>query len=193
VSEFTHSLDKFHLLFGLIIAFSWSVVAAVEAEAVGIFRGLLGYIWKQFHKEPPGLWLEYISSGQPWHNDEIILRCDGPGRAIDIRVDDFLAEDIVWHRRIAVPSLGAGDSVRVEAQVAYGRYEIGYMHRILRNNRQVELPVTFCDLHGTEYTRNFVLRQETNTSSAISVSLGKLSRRNRTLEKVKKLLHLHST
>lgn len=183
----THALDKFHLLFALIIAVSWSLLPALEAEAVGIFKGLLGYIWKRFHKEPPGLWLEYISSGQPWHNDEIILRCDGPGRAVDIRVGDFLAEDIVWHRRIAVPSVGAGESVRVEAQFEYGRYEIGYMHRVLGNGRRVELPVTFCDLHGAEFTRSFVLRQETNTSSAISVSMGRLSKRNHVLEKLKKL------
>jgi hypothetical protein len=184
---------NFHLLFGLLIAFSWSLLPALEAEAIGIFKGVLGYIWKQFHKEPPGLWLEYFSSNQPWRNDEIILRCDGPGRAIDIHVGDFLADDIVWHKRIAVSSLGAGESISVEAQTAYGPHEIGYMHRILRNDRQVELPVTFCDFHGAEYTRIFILRQETNTSSAISASLGKLSRRNRTLEKLKKLLHLHST
>ena len=169
-------------------------MTGVETEVFGIIKAALSHFWRL--KEPPALWLEYISSGQPWSNDKIILRCDGPGRAIDVRVGDFIADDLAWHRRIVVPSLAAGQSESVEAQFSYNRpdhHEVGYMHRVLRNDRQVELPVTFCDLHGAEYTRIFILRQETNTSSAISVSLGKLTRRNRTLEKVKKLLHLHST
>lgn len=147
-------------------------------QAVGLAKS--GFdIWARIHKEPPAVWLDYISLNQPWHKDQVILRCDGPGRAVNLRVGDFPAKDIVWHQRIVIQSLAAGESKTVEAQFAHtlpNGHEIGYMRRILRGGREVELPVTFCDLRGTEYTQIFILRQETNTTSAISVSLEKLTR-----------------
>jgi hypothetical protein len=163
------------------------MTGVLETQAVGLARS--GFdIWAKLHRDPPAIWLDYISSNQPWHKDQIVLRCDGPGMAVDLRVGDFLANDIVWHRRIGIQSLAAGESKTVEAQFTHtppNGHEVGYMWRVMRGKREVELPVSFCDLRGAEYTRIFILRQEANTTSAVSVSLGKLTRRLRGWEGLK--------
>jgi hypothetical protein len=160
-------------------------MTGLETEAIGLVKSVFGFISGRSHKEPPAIWLDYISSSQPWHQDQVVLRCDGTAMAVDVRVGNFVSNDITWHRRIGIQSLAPGESKTIEAQFSYALrlgHEIGYMHRVLRGGRRVGLPVTFCDLRGNEYTRVFILRQEANATSAVSVRLGKLTKRNRTIE-----------
>jgi hypothetical protein len=150
-----------------------------ETQAIGFARS--GFdIWTKFRKEPPAIWLDYISSHYPWHRDQIVFRCDGPGRIVDLRVGDFSATDINWHEHIVITSLAAGETMTVESQFTHilpNGHEIGYMFRILRSGRTVEVPVSFSDLRGRRYTQSFVLRRERNTISDVSVSVGKPSKR----------------